>query len=133
MTSVFADSSYYLGLLNRDDEQHAAAIAATRRLEGPIVTTVWVLTEVVDALSQPQHRAKVAGFLRSHRANPQVMVVPATNELFDRGLDLHAQRPGKAWSLTDCISFIAMADHALGEALTADRHFEQAGFRALLR
>ena len=41
-------------------------------------------------------------------------------------------RPDKAWSLTDCISFAVMAERGLTEALTADHHFEQAGFRVLL-
>ena len=35
-------------------------------------------------------------------------------------------------SLTDCISFVVMKQYDLHEALTADHHFEQAGFRALL-
>ena len=39
----------------------------------------------------------------------------------------------KEWGLTDCISFIVMEDNGLTEALTTDEHFQQAGFRALLR
>ena len=39
----------------------------------------------------------------------------------------------KDWSLTDCVSFLVMQDRRLTEALTADRHFEQAGFVALLK
>ena len=37
------------------------------------------------------------------------------------------------WPLTDCLSFIVMADHGATEALTGDRHFRQAGFVPLLR
>lgn len=33
---------------------------------------------------------------------------------------------------TDCISFVVMREKNLIDALTADRHFIQAGFRALL-
>ena len=47
-------------------------------------------------------------------------------------MDLYRHRKDKDWSLTDCISFAAMTDEGLTEALTADRHFEQAGFVALL-
>jgi uncharacterized protein len=36
------------------------------------------------------------------------------------------------WSLTDCISFAVMSQQGLAEALTADHHFEQAGFVVLL-
>jgi uncharacterized protein len=48
-------------------------------------------------------------------------------------LDLYRDRPDKAWSLTDCISFVVMADKGIRDALTADHHFEQAGFVALLK
>lgn len=39
----------------------------------------------------------------------------------------------KDWSLTDCISFVVMEQHGISEALTADHHFEQAGFTVLLK
>jgi predicted nucleic acid-binding protein len=42
------------------------------------------------------------------------------------------RRAGEA-NLTDCISFSAMAHAGAIDALTADHHFEQAGFTALLR
>ena len=59
-------------------------------------------------------------------------ILPATEELFERGIKLHRERPDKEWSLTDCISFVVMQDEQLIEALPADRHFEQAGFKPLL-
>jgi len=40
---------------------------------------------------------------------------------------------GQRVGLTDCISFIAMQEYGLTEALTTDRHFEQVGFKVLLR
>ena len=44
-----------------------------------------------------------------------------------------ADRHDKDWSLTDCISFVVMEDQRITDALTGDRHFEQAGFKALLK
>jgi predicted nucleic acid-binding protein len=38
----------------------------------------------------------------------------------------------KEWGLTDCISFVAMQERGLTNALTTDRHFTQAGFQNLL-
>ena len=61
-----------------------------------------------------------------------VEIVPASRELFNRGCALFAQRPDKAWSLTDCLSFVTMQEHGLKNALTADQHFEQAGYRRLM-
>ena len=47
-------------------------------------------------------------------------------------MDLFRNRPDKAWSLADCVSFILMGDQHLTDAWTCDHHFVQAGFRALL-
>jgi predicted nucleic acid-binding protein len=45
---------------------------------------------------------------------------------------LYLSRSDKTWGLTDCISFLVMADQGLSEALTADAHFIQAGFHTLI-
>lgn len=49
-----------------------------------------------------------------------------------RALALKRQRADKRWGLTDCVSFVVMHDRGISVALTADRDFVQAGFRALL-
>ena len=59
-------------------------------------------------------------------------IVPASEALFQRGLEFYCSRADQEWSLTDCISFVVMRDEKLTEALTGDHHFEQAGFVALL-
>ncbi len=46
---------------------------------------------------------------------------------------LYCQRNDKNWGIVDCISFIVMEEGRITEALTTDIHFQQAGFRALLR
>jgi predicted nucleic acid-binding protein len=47
-------------------------------------------------------------------------------------MDLYRSRTDKSGSLTDCLSFQVMKRERLEMALTADHHFEQAGFRAVL-
>ena len=66
-------------------------------------------------------------------ADPRAELVLPEPGLWRRGVDLYSDRTDKEWSLTDCLSFIIMEDRGLTDALTADRHFIQAGFRALLR
>ncbi len=46
---------------------------------------------------------------------------------------LSRDRMDEEWGLTDCISFVVMRAWGLTEALTADKHFEQAGHVVLLR
>jgi predicted nucleic acid-binding protein len=45
MKAVFADTAYYLALLNEKDELHAAALVVTGRMPDSVVTTAWVLAE----------------------------------------------------------------------------------------
>ena len=132
MKTVFADTSYYLALLNENDEFHARATELTGTMASRLVTTVWVLTEVADALSRPPARRLVTPFVRDLRADRAVTIVPPGSVLFDGGLELFARRTDKDWSLTDCISFVVMRQRRLHEALSTDHHFEQAGFKALL-
>jgi uncharacterized protein len=130
--TVFADTAYYLAFLNIHDELHARSTEFTVGFDGLLLTTTWVLTEVVDALSRPAFRSTVVDFILAIRTDSQVTIVPASQELFDRGFDLFARRPDKEWSLTDCISCVTMQEHGLTDALTSDRHFRQMGFRTLL-
>lgn len=71
-------------------------------------------------------------FLAAACSDPSLEVVTVDCALVDRALELHAARPDKRWGLTDCISFVVMTDRGVTDALTADRDFRQAGFRALL-
>ena len=132
MRRVFGDSLFFIALLNERDLHHRGAVGMEARDVLDIVTTRWVLAEVADALSAPPWRQRAAAFVDRAKSNARLHVIENSDRLFDRGLDLYRSRTDKGWSLTDCISFIVMADEKLTEALTADRHFEQAGYVALL-
>jgi predicted nucleic acid-binding protein len=130
---TFADTYYFIALLNPSDSAHDRAIEISRTLAAPIITTTWVLVEVADALSAPGFRSHVHRFLERLASDPNFQVVPADMDWYGRGLSLYGARPDKGWSLTDCISFVVMKELGLREALTGDRHFEQAGFAAALK
>jgi len=69
----------------------------------------------------------------SLQGDANVEIVPLARPLIERAMKLYSERPDKEWGLTDCASFVVMEDRGIREALTADEHFQQAGFRALLR
>jgi len=133
MRVVFADTFYFLALLDSAEKHHAKAVEAARDAELRIVTTEWVLAEFGDAYSHPADRADFTSLYRSLVNHPRVKIIAANTFLFQRGVDLFEQRKDKNWSLTDCLSFITMRDEGIIEALTGDRHFEQAGFALLLK
>jgi uncharacterized protein len=133
MKDVFADTSYYVSLLGERDLHHAQAVDLAQLCDGQMVTTDFVLAEVGNWLSQTADRPLFLKLLDMLGADPQTTVIPATRDLFGAGCSLYAHRMDKDWSLTDCISFVVMEQQRLKEALTADHHFEQAGFTALLK
>lgn len=119
-------------MLSTRDEHHAASIAASRLPRELIYTSEFVLLELGAAFSKPEDRADYLLIDQMVRNRCDVLLIPASSELLQRGRELVAPRPDKAWSLTECTSFIIMQEHGLSDALTKDRHFTQAGFRALL-
>jgi predicted nucleic acid-binding protein len=133
MTPVFADTGFYVAIHNRRDQLHARAVAVASTLRAPVVTTEFVLIEVANFFKRPEHRASFAEVDRALRSDDSTTIVPATSQLYADGLALFASRADQHWSLVDCMSFDVMKEFGLTEALTADEHFEQAGFRALLR
>ena len=133
MTDAFADTYYFLALLGADPSQQQAAINATRGRRGVLVTTSWVLCEVANFLHRARDRAGFVRLWNDLRADAGVRIVGPDRQLFEEGIAVYAARPDKDWSLTDCISFVVMRRDAIAEALTADHHFEQAGFVALLK
>ena len=133
MTPRFADAFYYLAMINPRDQAHGRVKDQAGLLLGPVVTTAWVITEVGDALASPPLRPVFRDLMDDLWADEETEIIPASDDLFRRGIALFVRRPDKGWSLTDCISFVVMAERGLTEALTGDHHFEQAGFQALLR
>lgn len=133
MNPVFADAFYFFALLNEQDAAHQAARNFSGQSDAPYVTTAWVLTEVADGCAAPERREAFLKLLDLLKESPDAKIVPCSEDLFERGIGLFRQRPDKDWSLTDCLSFVVMQDEGITDALTGDRHFEQAGFRALLK
>lgn len=133
MKPVFADSSYFLALLSPRDEWHENAIRLSASNRASVITTEFVLLEVANGLSSSGRRAAFRAVLEDLRDDPTAVTVPASPELLQAGIELYLARPDKKWSLTDCTSFVVMGREGLTDALTADHHFEQAGFKALLR
>jgi predicted nucleic acid-binding protein len=133
---VFLDTAYAIALSVETDEHHKRAEELAEQLlahQTPLVTTRAVLLEIGNALSKSRYRQAAGELLDALERDPQVEIVLITEELYKQALALFCSRLDKEWGLIDCASFIVMHERGLTHALTTDEHFEQAGFRALLR
>ena len=133
--TVLLDTSFILALENKDDPHHERAKALDSELlkEDCLLLLHWgILFEIADGYARFSRRARGLQLLMRFLSEQGYRVSPITEPLLQEALDLYRARSDKDWSLTDCVSFVLMKQEGLTEALTADVHFRQAGFTALL-
>ncbi len=134
MKQIFADTSYWIGLVNPRDQIHQKVIKITQQIFSVrLVTTEMVLGELLNSFSDSPFRRTVAGMVLKLRNDRNLRIVPQTSEQFESALRRYKQSADKSWSLTDCASFEVMEAEQMQAALTHDQHFAQAGFETLLR
>ena len=134
MRRIFADTSYWVALVNPRDQIHEKAIKASEQLSAAILlTTEMVLVELLNGFADSAYRGAVGEMVAQLRQDPKLTILPQTAVQFEGALRRYNQAADKSWSLTDCASFEVMELEHIEAALTSDRHFVQAGFEALLR
>ncbi len=135
MDKVFLDTSYAIALSVPKDQNHKKALHIADLLEAnavTLVTTRAIILEIGNALSPLKYRQAAIELLESLEEDPNVKVIPITEQLYQRGFQLFKDRTDKEWGIIDCMSFVVMGDNDIDTALTADKHFQQHGFKALL-
>lgn len=133
--TVLLDTSFVQALENKDDLHHERAKALDRASlqENALLLVPWgVLLEIGDGYARIGRRTKGLQLLARFQSEQDYRLCPITEPLLVEALNLYRTRPDKEWGLTDCISFALMKGEGVTEALTADTHFRQAGFTALL-
>ncbi len=134
MIKVFADSFYWISLINSKDKWHSKAKQISKSLsESTLITTDEVLTEVLTyfSASGTNMRTLVTRIIKDILNDPNVEVIPQSHDSFLSGLDLYEQRLDKEYSLTDCVSMETMKKLTLTDILSHDKHFSQEGFKIL--
>lgn len=133
---IFLDTSYLVALAIENDENHKKAVEISLIIEQSeiqIYTTQAIILEIGNSLSKLKYRSSAIGLIEFLKSDSSISIIKLDTELFDAAFELFSKRPDKEWGLVDCISFIVMQEQEITDALTADEHFTQAGFRALLR
>ena len=135
MSTVFADTLYWIALINSRDQWHQRAVSINAELsEARLVTTDSVLTELANFFAEYEEvmRRKVALAIRSVLSDEQVKVLSESRQTFLDGLMLYESRSDKTYSLTDCIAMNVMRKRGITDVLPNDTHFTQEGFHVLL-
>jgi hypothetical protein len=83
-------------------------------------------------MSRANLRAPASKVIRSILRATGFVVVELSPEDWHDAMKRWQQITDKDWSLVDCHSMLLCEQRAIELVFTADRHFSQAGFRALL-
>lgn len=134
---LFVDTWGWLALADRNDARHQATETCYRersRLTGRIVTSNFVLDELLTLLFSRRPFAEAERFANALIASPFVTVEQVTQERFANALGLRLKFSDKPRiSFTDLTSMVVMKELGITDVLTADIHFAHVGlgFRLL--
>jgi len=132
---IFLDAAYAIALSSPKDDYHERALLLAEEIESRrsrLVTSYGVVLEIGNALAKQRYRRSCADLLESLLSDPEVEIVPFSEELLSKAFAFFQSRMDKDWGLTDCMAFVVMKERGITDALTTDEHFVQAGFHALL-
>jgi predicted nucleic acid-binding protein len=136
MRKIFLDTAYLQALIDSGDNLYELSQMMTPKLgkfQG--ITSEMVLTELLNALcSRGEYlRRSAIRLTQDLRSDRNIIIIPQTSEQFEQAFGFYQRRLDKGYSLTDCSSMQIMREKGINEILTFDKHFQQEGFRALLR
>lgn len=129
MRRYFADTWFFLAILDRRDSHHARARRLSLTIsDALLVTHDAVLSEVLAHFADDGVHSRARTVEAVRYALRTYDVLPSDRPLFLAALDRYAARPDKEYSLVDCMSMIVMEQRGIRHVLSNDHHFEQAGF-----
>ena len=136
LTEIFIDTSYAIALYSKRDRYHQKALELGKRYgnrEFRFVTSYAILLEIGNGLSKSYEKPKSVQLLNFLENDPMIEVEEVSKKDYKESFELFSSRMDQDWGLVDCTSFLIMRKRGIDLVFTADKHFEQAGFQALMR
>ncbi|MCC6328110.1 MAG: PIN domain-containing protein [Acidobacteria bacterium] len=131
MKRYFLDTNFLVALELSTDQHHTIAVKKWNEVTSSpfhFVTTSYVFDETITFLNSRNHHEKAVEAGENLLLSPHVTFVHVNEDMFFKGWKLFQTYNDKRFSLTDCISFLAMRERGLSIALSFDADFTQAGF-----
>jgi predicted nucleic acid-binding protein len=125
--AVFVDTGAWFAYFVRRDPDHEAAVKWTQENRQPLVTTDYVLDELLTLLKlRESHRVAVAASEALLQQNV-TRVERITETVFVAAWEVFRQYRDKGWSFTDCTSKVVMERLRIAQAFAFDTDFEEFG------
>jgi predicted nucleic acid-binding protein len=134
VSRVFIDTSAFVALRNRSEQEHEASRSAFEQLvtrRESLFTSSYVFSETYTALLVRVGREEAVTWGRLMRAGSAIEIVTIDDDLAEDAWRLLENHEDKAWSHVDATSFALMERERSTVAFAFDRHFERRGLQVI--
>lgn len=134
MENLFVDTSAWVALFVKNDEEHQRAVSLFERiksLKSVLYTSDYVFDETLTTiLVRGSYRQSLLAGEALLNSNV-IKILPVSSEYFQEAWKLYQKYRDKQFSFTDVTSFAIMRDMEINKVFAFDNHFSQAGFELL--
>lgn len=125
--AIFVDTGAWYATLVQQDPDHGSAMEFVRSNRRPLVTSDYVVDELLTLLRVRGQRQRAEAFLDAMSDGKLAQVDPVLPSDFRTAIAIYRQWSDKDWSFTDCTSFALMQRQQISLAFAFDVHFRQFG------
>lgn len=124
---VFVDTGAWFALSIASDPDHESAKQFVSANREPLMTTDYVVDELLTLFVVRGEKAKGIEWLREVLDAANIELVQIERTLFDLACQAYAEFADKEWSFTDCTSYAVMQQRGVTKAFSFDKQFRQFG------
>ena len=127
--AIFADTSYWIALFDRKDQNHKDSVKLSKHLKtsGIIVSDFIVFETITFINTSVKNHSLAMLFLDFIYEQDNIEVVEIGTALKEKSLQIFKDYDDKDFSFTDCSSFALMTSLNIKNAVSFDEHFSQIG------
>ena len=124
---IFVDTSAWYAIIDKNDRDHAVAATKIQVLDRPLVTSNYILDEILTLLKAKLGFTVAVPFGQKLWNQEISALVRITEDDEERAWRIFRQYDDKGFSFTDCTSFDLMERLDINTVFTCDDHFIQYG------
>ena len=128
---VFFDTSAVYALINIKDPDHKKVENFLTGFKGRLLITNYIFDESITLIRARLGYEKAISMGNILLKSPQVEKVWVTPSDEKQAWELFVMRKDKAYSFTDCTSFVVMKRLKITKCIALDSHFRQEGFEGI--
>jgi predicted nucleic acid-binding protein len=129
---IFVDTSAWYAIIDKNDQDHAAAVSKIQILDRPLVTSNYIFDEILTLLQARLGPSIAIPFGQKLWDQEVSALVRITEEDEEKAWRVFRQYADKGFSFTDCTSFALLERLDINTVFAFDDHFVQYGKFAIL-